>query len=112
MQSYNIGDQSCFDALKQRNIHLLFAAGLLIIDLLLTFAMVSVTGRWHSIIIPPGFSQSFWLNHAGVSAPYLAEMTRYFAGLVLNITSDNATLQREENLNTPIQQVMVHSKHN
>lgn len=82
--------------LRQRNRFVIFAMGLLVANIIQSIVIVSMTSSWHTVIVPTSISKSFWVGSSEVSESYLAEMTNYFASLVLNITPDNAAYQRME----------------
>ena len=81
--------------ISQRNGYLVLACGALIICLLETMIILLLIGREKIVIVPPSIEKSFWVSAQNVSPEYLSEMTMFFANLRLNMTPDNAGMQRE-----------------
>lgn len=82
--------------LQQRNAYLCIALMLLFIVLLQSLIIYSLSGNWRIVVTPPQINKSFWVDESHVSPAYLSEMTAFFASLILNMTSENATFQRDE----------------
>jgi conjugal transfer pilus assembly protein TraE len=80
---------------QERNGYLILAAGLLMTNLIQLVITFGIRGQWHTVIVPANLSETVWLNQGTVSVSYLAEMTHYFAKLILDITPDSAAFQRE-----------------
>lgn len=81
------------EELKKRNAFLLLAIGSIFLNILLGLVLLIHTPEDRTILVPLGFEKSFWVDKKGVSASYLAEMTRYFATLKLNMTPDSSDYQ-------------------
>lgn len=81
--------------IAQRNGYLVLAAGLVVLCLLLSCLTLRLVGRERIVVTPPVVHQSFWVDHSDVSPQYLAEMTSFFAQLLLTKTPSNAAYQRE-----------------
>jgi conjugal transfer pilus assembly protein TraE len=81
--------------ISQRNGYLVLAGGALIVCLLETMIILLLIGRERIVIVPPTIEKSFWVSAQSVSPEYLSEMTMFFASLRLNMTPENAGLQRE-----------------
>jgi conjugal transfer pilus assembly protein TraE len=80
---------------ESRNRYLLLTYGLLFMNLLLLFFCLSLAFRERTIVVPANLEHPFWISSQAVSAPYLNEMSRYFAMLRLNVTPETATNQQE-----------------
>lgn len=81
-------------AIRRRNGYLVIACGSLLLNILLSIGLISMVGREKVIIVPPGISQSFWVNSTAFSPTYLAEMSHFFAVLRFSITPSSAEDQR------------------
>jgi len=96
----NIIKTTLQDAIKQRNVFLLTTLLSLVILLLETFWLVSGLGiNERVIIVPPNMHAVGYVDKDGVSASYLADMTRYYALLFLDVTPSNASSQANALLN-------------
>ena len=80
---------------SQRNGYLVLASGALLVCLLQAVIILLLYGREKIIIVPPSIEKSFWVSANNVSPEYLSEMTLFFANLRLNLTTENADIQRE-----------------
>lgn len=81
--------------ISQRNGYLLLACGALSVCLLQTIILFFAYGKERIVIVPPSIEKTFWVSSHNVSPEYLSEMTMFYANLRLNVTSENASLQRE-----------------
>ena len=81
------------EELKKRNAFLLLALGSIGVNVLLSLTLLFHSPDNRTVLVPVGFEKSFWVDNKGVSASYLAEMTRYFSTLKLNMTPDSSEYQ-------------------
>lgn len=81
--------------LSQRNHLLVVLTVASLLSLLLAAAVLCLIGKKRTIIVPPTFNQAFWLDSNTVSDSYLEQMSRYFAGLLLNVTPNSFANQSE-----------------
>lgn len=81
------------DAIKKRDAYFTIALASLLVNVVLALGMLFHHPVDRITIVPAGFKQSFWIDKNGVSSSYLAEMTRYFATLKLNMTSESSDYQ-------------------
>jgi conjugal transfer pilus assembly protein TraE len=79
----------------QRNGYMMLAIGSMAVCLLQIIFMFFMMGRERIILIPPGIEKTFWVSASQISPEYLSEMTSFFASLRLNVTPDNAAIQRD-----------------
>lgn len=88
------------DAIKQRNVFLLTTLLCLVIILLETCLLLSCLGKHERIVIvPPDMHAVGYIDKDGVSDSYLADMTRYYALLFLDVTPSSAPAQAQALLN-------------
>jgi type IV conjugative transfer system protein TraE len=85
--------QKLKDVIKKRDAFFTMAILSMTLCLLLAMALLFHRSQDRIVIVPANFQQSFWVNKDGVSASYLAEMTRYFATLELNMTPESSDYQ-------------------
>lgn len=81
--------------ISQRNGYLVIASGMLLVCLLQCLIILFLYGREKIVIVPPMVEKSFWVSSHHVSPEYLSEMTMFFCNLRLNMTPENASMQRE-----------------
>lgn len=81
------------DVLKKRDAYLTMAMASLVLNILLALVLFLHQPNARTIIVPAGFKQTFWVDNQGVSASALAEMTRYFSLLKLNMTPESSQSQ-------------------
>lgn len=85
------------DVIKQRNELLVIMLVMLGIIVLLAIALASGFGRDERVIIvPPNMHAVGYVDKNGVSDSYLADMTRYYALMFLDVTPSDATAQINE----------------
>lgn len=96
----NILKTTLTEAIKQRNVFLLTTLLCLVIILLETCLLVSSFGRNDRILyVPPNMHAVGYVDKNGVSDSYLADMTRYYALLFLDVTPSSAPAQAQALLN-------------
>lgn len=81
--------------LAQRNGYMMLSLGLVFVCLVQGILIFVLIGREKIIIVPPDIDKSFWVSSRHVSENYLAEMTRFFVMLRLDVTPERAGIQRE-----------------
>ncbi len=81
------------DAIKKRNAYFTLALGSVVINIVLALTVLFHQPNDRTIIVPAGFKQTFWIDDHGVSGSALAEMTRYFSTLILDMTPENSDYQ-------------------
>jgi len=62
------------------------ALGMMAANLLLAATVAGTDTTEKIVIVPPVIERPFWVKGAEMSREYLEEMSRYLAGLVLNVT--------------------------
>lgn len=77
--------------LKQRNLFLAIALGLLFANIFLSLKIVFQSER---IILAPGLKQKVWLSRNLVSNSYLEEMTNIYLSNLLDINSKNIAYKK------------------
>lgn len=73
-----------------RNLYGLLAAGLLLVNLMLTGMILTMDKREKTIIVPTGFSKAFYVKGNIVDPVYIEQMTRYLAQLRWTYTETTA----------------------
>jgi len=85
------------DVIKQRNELLVILLAMFVVIILLSIALASGFGRDERVIfIPPNMHAIGSVDKNGVSDSYLADMTRYYALMFLDVTPSDATAQINE----------------
>jgi len=85
------------DVVKQRNELLVIMLLLFGIIVMLSIALAAGLGRNERVIfIPPNMHAIGYVDKSGVSDSYLADMTRYYALMFLDITPSDAASETQE----------------
>lgn len=85
------------EVIKQRNELLVILLAMFVVILLLSIALASGFGRDERvIIIPPNMHAIGTVDKNGVNDSYLADMTRYYALMFLDVTPSDATADMDE----------------
>ena len=79
--------------LQQRNMMTATAAGLLALNFVQAFLVMSKDER--VVVVPPDVRQEFWVKQNKVSASYLEEMAILYADLILENTPSGAAYRRD-----------------
>jgi conjugal transfer pilus assembly protein TraE len=81
--------------IENRNGYLVLASGSIFLNILMIFYLFTLIGSERVIVLPPDVSKTFWVDGHHVSSEYLSEMGLFFAGLRLNATQGDASLQHD-----------------
>ncbi len=89
----SVWKENLYSLFKQRNAALVMAFGLLVTNMLLGVKVYTKNER--VIVVPAYLKQSFWAEGENISKEYLEEMSLFFANLMLNVSAESMSYQRE-----------------
>ena len=81
------------ELLKQRNLLLTFSTGLLVSNIVLGI-VVSLSDQ-RIIVMPADLKSEVWLEKGRVSNSYVEEMAIFFCHLILTVSPQSASFQRD-----------------
>jgi conjugal transfer pilus assembly protein TraE len=67
-----------------------------LINVLLTWAVISLAGSGRTIVLPPSIEKSFWVEKDNVSASYLEQMAGYISYLALQSSPATVDYQNKQ----------------
>lgn len=82
--------------IAKRDLFLFTTLALLAVVVLLCVALIKTVGNQRIILIPTPLQQAGWVDKARVSEGYLAEMTRYYSSLFLDVSPNNQNAHIDE----------------
>lgn len=77
--------------------------GAVVMSLLVVY---NLTGRQHTVLVPPVIEKTFWVSHEGVSASYLEQMAAFVSYLLLDVAP--VSIEWKSNL---LKQYVLEPKH-
>ncbi len=80
---------------SHRNGYLMLASISMLLNMMLFAAIFIIKGGERIVVVPPVIEKPLWVTSSQVSPEYLSDMTLYFVSLRLNVTTSNATSQRD-----------------
>ncbi|MFN7097090.1 MAG: type IV conjugative transfer system protein TraE [Gammaproteobacteria bacterium] len=78
------------EVIQKRNLFLLLTIVLMTIVLLQSVILINVINNTRIVLIPMPLKQTGWVDKNTISDSYLAEMTRYYSSLFLNMSEDDS----------------------
>ena len=82
--------------MAKRDLFLFLTMALLAVVLLLSVVLIKTVGNQRIVLIPMPLKQAGWVDKARVSEGYLAEMTRYYSTLFLDMSPESSSSQIDE----------------
>src|SRR5579862_9031039 len=81
--------------LDNRNGYLVLASGSLLLNVILSGILYCMVGYEKIVLVPPTIIHGSWISENKVSSNYLSSMSIMLSDFRLNLTPDNAALQRQ-----------------
>ena len=80
-----------FAEVRQKQL-LILTGSLLLVNILLSLTLLFRSER--TVIVPPGFTQKFWVQGNKVSASYVEELALFWSSFILEISPESAAIRR------------------